>query len=345
MKEIEILVSPNLELINGILLTSQYNAITRPYVGYGLMTEEENVYTSAVKAFFKPYREHRVYKTLEAMVPNGFTFSRPVEFALSLGESEDFPFRFSPSPLCIAYSGGLKKLQELAALLRELAKESGYFDFYQTQATFYTPYIQQARETVCAHPFISMLEAEFGTQQHAYYYVISALMKGNFGLHFPCGERSESELFSVFSTDSLSLSPAILLHEYMHAFINPLTEKYRSLVCAFQSAYQWLSKYKLPDYQSGYGDWEECVNEHLVRAMTIHLLHRCGYSDLAQKMLRNDLYCGYQYIPLLLERYCIYDANRGKYSDFERYYPELLQVFSAPPEQDSVLRSIDKTKK
>ena len=96
MKEIEILVSPNLELINGILLTSQYNAITRPYVGYGLMTEEENVYTSAVKAFFKPYREHRVYKTLEAMVPNGFTFSRPVEFALSLGESEDFPFRFSP---------------------------------------------------------------------------------------------------------------------------------------------------------------------------------------------------------------------------------------------------------
>lgn len=58
MKEIEILVSPNLELINGILLTSQYNAITRPYVGYGLMTEEENVYTSAVKAFFKPYREH-----------------------------------------------------------------------------------------------------------------------------------------------------------------------------------------------------------------------------------------------------------------------------------------------
>ena len=104
MKEIEILVSPNLELINGILLTSQYNAITRPYVGYGLMTEEENVYTSAVKAFFKPYREHRVYKTLEAMVPNGFTFSRPVEFALSLGESEDFPFRFSPSPLCLIYS-------------------------------------------------------------------------------------------------------------------------------------------------------------------------------------------------------------------------------------------------
>lgn len=142
-----------------------------------------------------------------------------------------------------------------------------------------------------------MLEAEFGTRQHAYRYVVSALMKGNFGLHFPRREGCESDLFSVFSTDSLSLSPAILLHEYAHPFINPLTEKYRSLVYTHQNAYEWLSKYKLPDYRSGYDGWEECVNEHLVRAMTIHLLRRCGYTDTAEQMLRNDLYCGYKYIP------------------------------------------------
>lgn len=53
MNEIEVFVSPNLELINGILLTSRYNELTRPYVGYGLMTEEENDYTFAVKAFFQ----------------------------------------------------------------------------------------------------------------------------------------------------------------------------------------------------------------------------------------------------------------------------------------------------
>lgn len=227
MNEIEVFVSPNLELINGILLTSRYNELTRPYVGYGLMTEEENDYTFAVKAFFKPYRAHKIYKVLEAMIPNGFTFSRPVELALAFDESGDFSFRFPLSSLCIAYSGGLEQIREFAALLRELAKESGYFDFFQTQAVFYSPYIQKARETVGARPFVAMLEAEFGTRQHAYRYVVSALMKGNFGLHFPRREGCESDLFSVFSTDSLSLSPAILLHEYAHPFINPLTEKYR----------------------------------------------------------------------------------------------------------------------
>lgn len=337
MNEIEVLVSPNLELINGILLTSRYNELTRPYVGYGLMTEEENDYTFAVKAFFKPYREHKIYKVLEAMIPNGFTFSRPVELALAFDESGDFSFRFPLSSLCIAYSGGLERIREFAALLRELAAESGYFDFFQTQAVFYSPYIQKARETVGARPFVAMLEAEFGTRQHAYRYVVSALMKGNFGLHFPRREGCESDLFSVFSTDSLSLSPAILLHEYAHPFINPLTEKYRSLVYTHQNAYEWLSKYKLPDYRSGYDGWEECVNEHLVRAMTIHLLQRCGYTDTAEQMLRNDLYCGYKYIPLLLERYCAYDGMRRTYPNFESYYPELLSVFSEPPERASEL--------
>lgn len=127
MNEIEVFVSPNLELINGILLTSRYNELTRPYVGYGLMTEEENDYTFAVKAFFKPYRAHKIYKVLEAMIPNGFTFSRPVELALAFDESGDFSFRFPLSSLCIAYSGGLERIQEFAALLRELAKGKRIF--------------------------------------------------------------------------------------------------------------------------------------------------------------------------------------------------------------------------
>ena len=296
MNEIEVFVSPNLELINGILLTSRYNELTRPYVGYGLMTEEENDYTFAVKAFFKPYRAHKIYKVLEAMIPNGFTFSRPVELALAFDESGDFSFRFPLSSLCIAYSGGLEQIREFAALLRELAKESGYFDFFQTQAVFYSPYIQKARETVGARPFVAMLEAEFGTRQHAYRYVVSALMKGDFRFALSASRRLRIRVpFSVFSTDSLSLSPAILLHEYAHPFINPLTEKYRSLVYTHQNAYEWLSKYKLPDYRSGYDGWEECVNEHLVRAMTDSSAAAMrGYTDTAEQMLRNDLYCGYK---------------------------------------------------
>jgi hypothetical protein len=49
---------------------------------------------------------------------------------------------------------------------------------------------------------------------------------------------------------------------------------------------------------------------------------------MANSLLNNDLYCGYKYIPLILEKYIFYDNNRNKYTDFEQYYPTLLTVFT-----------------
>lgn len=151
---------------------------------------------------------------------------------------------------------------------------------------------------------------------------------GNDYIEFTDAVTQKSDLFSVFSTDNFSLSPAILFHEYSHPFINPLTEKYSDIANQYQAAYEALKKYKLPDFQSGYGDWQECINEHLVRAMTIHLTQKCNLTELADQLRNNDLYRGYRYIPLILERYEFYDKNRTNYTDFESFYPEVLRVFT-----------------
>lgn len=327
MKEIKVQVNPCLELINSILLTSRYNELTKPYIGYGLMTDTKNEYTHSIKSFFGNYKNHKIYEVIENMIPNGFTFSRPVEIALSL-DSKNFSSRFPLSPLCIEYSGGILKINELLALLKDFAQESNYFSFYERNLYFYDTYIEKANKTVQSNPFVSILENEFGKQQNSYNYVISALMKGNFGIYFQNSVTQKADIFSVFSSDDFSLSPAILLHEYSHSFINPLTEKYHDIVQKHQGTYDILAQYKLPNYQSGYEGWEECVNEHLVRAMAIHILRKCQYPELADQLLNNDLYCGYRYIPQILERYKYYDSNRNLYADFECYYPILLNVFS-----------------
>ena len=135
MNEIEVFVSPNLELINGILLTSRYNELTRPYVGYGLMTEEENDYTFAVKAFFKPYRAHKIYKVLEAMIPNGFTFSRPVELALAFDESGDFPYL-----LCaLLTAAGLSRFGNLPPCFGNWRKKADILIFFKRRPFFIRP--------------------------------------------------------------------------------------------------------------------------------------------------------------------------------------------------------------
>lgn len=111
MKKILVEVNPYLEFMNSILLTSKYNEITKPDVGYGLMSEISNEYTMAIKKHFEPYLGNEIYRTLENMIPNGFMFSRPVELMLSLGKSNDFSMVYTPSDICIKLCGGMDNIK------------------------------------------------------------------------------------------------------------------------------------------------------------------------------------------------------------------------------------------
>lgn len=328
MKEFTVYVHPCLEFISSILLTGRYNEITKPFVGYGLMSEAENEYTAAVTSFLNEYRHHKIYEKTEAMISYGFTFSRPVEIALCLGSSRELILKYNPSDLCVRYSGGMESIQEFLGLLRQFAVETKYFSFFEKAVRFYDPILEKVKKNIRKYPFISMLEQEYGKEQGSYNYIVTSLMKGNFGIHFINPATQKTDMFSVFSTDDFSLSPAILFHEYSHPYINPLTEKYSEIADRYYEAYELLKKYKLPDYLSGYGDWQECINEHFVRGMAIHLMKKCRLDKEAAQLLKKDLYYGYKYMPLILERYEFYDSSRDKYIDFESFYPELLKVFS-----------------
>jgi hypothetical protein len=306
MKKINVQVNPYLEFINSILLTSRYNEITKTFIGYGLMVEDENKYTIAIKNFFKPYANNPIYTKIEELIPNGFTFSRPVELMLSLGNSSDFSRQYLLTELCIQYCGGIDTIDDLLKQLKTFWEKTGYAEFFESVKDVYDPIVRRVVEFLSEYPFVDIIESEFGQSQK---------------------DTEKSDLFSVFSTYDFSLSPAVLFHEYSHPFINPLTDKNYDIAQKYIDSYEELKHYKLPNFQSGYGDLKECINEHLVRAMSIHLLNKINQTELVNKLLNNDLYCGYKFIPQILEHYDYYDMNRNKYNTFEQFYPELLGAF------------------
>lgn len=220
-------------------------------------------------------------------------------------------------------------------MLKAFERKIDYFSFFEGIKNYYNPVIEAANNVINKYSYISMLENEYGKEQNSYNYILTSLMVGNFGISFVDEKTKKISMFSVFATDDFSISPAILLHEFSHPFINPLTEKFADAVKEYENAYELLKQYKLPGYQSGYGDWIECVNEHLVRAMVIHLLRKCHLLDMADKMLSNDMRSGYKYIPFILKQYLYYDSNRNIYPDFESFYPVLLKVFSENIEKQS----------
>ncbi|HBT77245.1 MAG TPA: hypothetical protein DEB39_10060 [Planctomycetaceae bacterium] len=328
-KKINVQVNDNLEFMSSLLLTSDYNKITKPHIGYGLMTEESNPYTDAINGFFLPYRTSAIYDRIEAMIPNGFTFSRPVELMLALGDSKDFSLQYPLSELCVQYCGGMEQIDSLLRQLHDFSKETDYFEFFETVKAYYDPYLQKADSCLQSLPFVPLVEDFYGKAQHSYNFVLSGLMVGDFGLSFPADDTAPLDLFSVHSLGDIDnvLSAGLIFHELSHPFINPLTQKYWHIAENYSDVYERLKVYKLPGFESGYGDWQECVNEHLVRAATIHFLSKSGQEEEANRNLENDLNRGYKYIPAILELFVQYDHNREKYRTLEEFYPMLLNVF------------------
>ena len=70
--------------------------------------------------------------------------------------------------------------------------------------------------------------------------------------------------------------------------INPLTESNLALVNEYKEIHEELEKYK--SEFSGYGDWEECVNEHIVRALSIHLSKKYFDIDFTNRRIESVSY-------------------------------------------------------
>lgn len=342
MERVSVYVDENLEFLLSVLLAADYDTLLLQRFGFQMLRVPQDAYARQIRAFFAPHRRHPVFALLREMPEKGFFFNRPVELMLSLEDAGCFRVLHPLSELCVSYSGGLEQIRRFLFELGQLYESSGYRMFFEGHADRYTDFLEQVRQQAEQFQIDRRLEQMYGHAFDAGAIVVTSLLCGNYGIRFSDPKTGSLDAYAVFADSKISENPEenefsggalslyMLFHEFSHPYINPLTEKYRELAGRYVDAYEKLKAYKLPGAQSGYGDWEECINEHFVRAMAIHLLRGCGFGAWAQSYYEQHMRQGYRYLPLILEAYRRYEANRDRYPDFEAFYPELLTVFSAP---------------
>jgi hypothetical protein len=120
-------------------------------------------------------------------------------------------------------------------------------------------------------------------------------------------------------------------HEFSHSFVNPATERFGEQVGEFESLFEPIrDEMEL----QAYGEWETCVNEHIVRAVTSRLTSRELGEDQGAAALMNEKRLGFYYVEALSERLERYERERETYATFVDFYPELLAVFRELSERD-----------
>jgi uncharacterized protein DUF4932 len=319
-----ILVDPRLELAGVVQLLSERSPCTN----------HDSLYRKDAVHYFGPYRSHPVVEMFRKMSAAGFNSDAVYRLMIRLSSPPDLR-ALDPIPgSVIAKAGGQKSLEAFLAALRDFAGTTRLMTFLASHEGTFSEVIGGFSEQA-ERPASALGEfAGVSLQQNV---VV-------LGMLFHEGGLAEKPELTDAGTRAWSLlSPTavvgglpdfgtsdrisdLVLHDFAHAIVNPLTERYRDEV--LQSA-TLLGPIREEMAWQGFTEWSIVVNEHIVRALTVVLIRQQRGDMAAVTALNREVENCFIYLPPLVQWLDEYSQRRSRYPKLSDFYPVMLQVLSS----------------
>ena len=321
-------VDPRVELLAVVLKLSGYGELYP-----GRINDEPSAYVAAVDRWFERYAQHktiRFFRTANRAIAGDL----PVNLVLYLTEPPGLAWRTPFPPALVARAGGPNALKPYVEALRAFARDTAFADFFRSQRPGHAAIAAAPRNTIRLARLVQTLESYFGARQRGYHVILAPLLKTvAFGPRV-AWKNGALETYCVFPAAGVrndrirfregAAARSLLLHEFSHSFVNPLVAERRRQI-AGSAALMRRIRYKTG---AAYGtEWEICVCEHLVRAVTTRLAAHEGGEQQARRELKMHEQQGFIFIQDVCDRLEEYEKNRQRYPTFKSFLPELLDVF------------------
>jgi hypothetical protein len=327
-RSIQVSIDPRLELMSIIQTISRYHEMF-PF----LLNAESFPYAEDVVKHFAGHTGHPVVQAFNEISrqPRMFNFMAPPTTMLYLRDDLTLRDDVVWPEAVLARVGGREHLENFAAHLRAFSDATGFADFYAGHRVYYEALVASVVPKLGAKDYVQELEAFYGMRQASYTLILVSLYGHvGFGPHLDtmAGGR---HIYNILGPQELHDSvPAfgdevyfkmMQRHEFSHSFINPLTDKHWAQAVAYTHLYDTLPPQKVC------GEWQECVNEYIIRTITTYLAFQDseaeGQAALAAEKRRKVVF-----IDALLTSIRDYAAHRASYPMLDDYYPRLLEVFA-----------------
>ncbi len=322
--DLVISVDPRIELLVSVQLESNYFRLNN----------QDSKYGKEMDSFFQPYKSHSAVRSFQTISKTSFNYDAPPTAALYF----DVPLGMKQHTAFTTYltqrGGGEKKLDAFFNSLQNFAVQSNFESFYTTHKELYQDMVDKVYDNLGNMDLVNDLEEYYRVQKDEYHIILSPLLhSGGYGPQIETSE-GKTKVYGIlgpdamdeqgipqFSTDFIKY---LVWHEFSHSFVNPLTEKYREEVNRYDSL---LAPISGKMQAMAYGNWDTCVNEHIVRAVTSRLAALKDGEDVGLTALKQEKAQGFAYIEALSKKLEEFEQNPGKWSSFEAFYPELIGVF------------------
>ena len=337
-QSIKVTVDPRMELLSAVQLVSGYQD---KYPG--LITRFDFPYKQKMADYFGKYKDHRAVRLFDEMSKKGFNYDTPPSLMLCLSDLPALELRspsgcFSPeySKHLLESCGGEKQMREFVDALRDFARVTDFQKFFDANADTYKAIIDEADNKVRSLDVIGPVQNYYGSKRLLATIVLAPLFSsGGYG---PKVERSDGalEVFSICGPSGVQGSQPswgapeyireLAWHEFGHSFVNPLADKHNRALAKYSSLFNPIAS---PMRGQSYGNWQICINEHVLRAVCARLIYKVQGSKAAEKCVEGESNLGFAYVKLLCKRLEDYEKHRDKYPTLESVFPELIGVFKS----------------
>lgn len=328
--QITVGVFPQVELISIIQTISKY----RTTHGF-LMAKDTSFYKSDVINHFNVYKNHPAVLMFNrlSLQPGMLNFSAPSNIMLYTNEALGLRKDIELDDFVINRAGGIDSLRCLLRLLSDFAVQSSFNKFFVDHYNFYLTITENTIKNMGSINYITELENFYGKTQKSYNINLVTLYSsvgfGNSILY----SNEQRDIYNTmgpktvlnhvpFFGDENSLK-YMIRHEFSHPFINPLTEKHWDFIKNYVHYYDSIPKIARKNVC---GDWQECINEFIIRAVTTQIAYNESVKAGSQ-VYERELARGVSYLDDLLDKIKMYESGRDKYITFESFYPNILDVF------------------
>ncbi len=328
--QINVGVFPQVELISIIQTISKYPTV----LGF-LMAQDSSVYKKDVINHFYCYKDHPAVLMFDrlSLKPRMLNFSAPSNIMLYTDETLCLRTDIELDTFVIARAGGADSLRVFLKLLHDFAYQSSFNEFYLDHQDFYLNITENTINNLGSTNYIFELESFYGKKQKSYNIVLVSLYNYvGFGNSLLCS-NDQREIYNTLGPKTVvddapffgdeNYLKNMIKHEFSHPFINPLTEKYWDYVKDYSHMYDSIPEVARKNVC---GDWQECINEFIIRAITTHIAYNEA-DDIGLQAYEKEKSKGVSYMDSLLEKMRYYKSARDTYPTFESFYLRVLDVF------------------
>ncbi|MBP8994947.1 MAG: DUF4932 domain-containing protein [Bacteroidales bacterium] len=328
--------SVNFEVLPQIELISIIQTISKYQTKYGfLMIQDTFLYQKEILKNFSSFRNHPVIQMFDSLSlkPGKMNFSAPSSLMLYLDNNLNLRNDIIFDDFIIKRCGGIDSIKLFLNFLKDFSQKSSFNKFFKEHTDFYKRIISLSIKSLGDNNIIQEIEEFYGLKQENYNVCLVSMYNfvgfGNSILH----KNKKMELYNVIGPRSIEKDipdfgdayylKYMLRHEFSHPFVNTLTEENWNYIKDYSAKFETI-----PDVAKKRicGDWQECINEFVIRAVSVHLAYKEN-EELGQQVYDSEKSRGVYNLDDLLEHIREYENNRNRYATFGSYYKNILDIF------------------